>query len=93
MNVTTSMPKSMYLSMSVSEEVHQTIPETLHQSVSIWSYFLKSQKSHAFLCILLKNTKAQTEKSQEEEMAVIEINIAFATPVPILSDNTFTTFK
>ena len=38
-------------------------------------YFLKTQKAQAFHCILLKNTKVQTEESQEEEMAVKEIMI------------------
>ena len=41
----------------------------------------------------MKNTKVQTEKSQEDEMTVKEINIAFATPVPILTEKTFTKLK
>ena len=51
------------------------------------AYFLKTQKARALHCILLKNTKVQTEKSQEEEMAVKEIIIPFAIPIPI--ENTY----
>ena len=38
-------------------------------------------------------TKLQTKKSQEDEMAVKEINIAFATPISMLIETAFTTFK
>ena len=55
--------------------------------IAFHAYFLKRQKAQALHCILLKNTKVQTEKSQEEEMAVKEIIIPFATPVPI--ENTY----
>ena len=41
----------------------------------------------------MKNTKVQTEKSQEEEITIKETNIAFATLIPILIENTFTTFE
>ena len=41
----------------------------------------------------MKNTKVQIEKSQDEEMAVKEINIAFPTPIPILIENAFSTFN
>ena len=37
-------------------------------------------------------TKLQTKKSQEDEMAVREINIAFATPISMLIETAFTTF-
>ena len=53
----------------------------------------KNIKSHALHGILLKNSKVQTEKSQKEEIAVKEINTPFTTPIPILIENTFTTFK
>ena len=56
-------------------------------------YFLKTQNARAFHCLLLKNTKVKIEKSQEKEMAVKEINIAFSTPIPILSENAFSTFN
>ena len=53
------------------------------------AYFLKTRLH----CILLKNTKVQTEKSQEEEeVEVKKISILFATPIPILNKNTFTNF-
>ena len=53
----------------------------------------KLSNAHAFHCVLLKNAKVQTKKSQEEEMAVKEINIAFATPIPMLIETTFTTLS
>ena len=46
------------------------------------TYFLKRQKVHVLHCIL-----------QKEEMAVKEIDIPFAIPIPILIENTFTEFK
>ena len=33
------------------------------------AYFLKTQKAQTLYCILLKNTKVETEKSPEDEMA------------------------
>ena len=41
----------------------------------------------------MKNIKAKIEKSQEKEMAVKEINIAFATPISILIENALSTFN
>ena len=52
------------------------------------AYFLKTRLH----CILLTNTKVQTEKSQEEEVEVKKINILLATPISILNKNTFTNF-
>ena len=93
-DITTSMSKSMYSSMSVLEKRWSNNSwNSTSICINLITLFKTIQKAHAFHCILLKNTKVQTKKSQEEEMAVKEINIAFATPIPILIETTFTTFK
>ena len=60
-DVTTSMSKSMYSSMTVSEK---SWSNNSWNSASIWLYFLRTQKPHALHCLLLKNIKVQIEKSQ-----------------------------
>ena len=47
---------------------------------------VKNTKTARIPLLTFKNTKIQTKKSQEEEMAVKEINIAFATSIPMLYD-------
>ena len=83
------MSKSMYLSMSVLEKWWSN---NSHNSTSICINLIilfKKKESHPKSTRIplhtFKKHESTKKKSQEEEIAVKKINIAFATPIPMLS--------
>ena len=97
-DIATSMSKSMYSSMLVLEERWWIVYSRNSASICINLVILfKTTKSHPKSTRIrlhtFKKHKSPNQKSQEEETAVKEINIAFVTPVPMLIETTFTTFK
>ena len=90
-DIITSMSKSMYLSMSVLEKWWSN---NSHNSTSICINLIilfKKKESHpksTRIPLHIFKTHESTKKkkkSQEEEIAVKKINVAFATPISMLS--------
>ena len=61
-DVTTSMSKLMYHPWQFQKKVDHSIPETLHQSASIWLYFKKNTTSTRVPLLAFEKHKSKNRK-------------------------------